>query len=732
MASFSNIKQFLRSSVTSASAASTSATSINSTKESDQPPAMRHYNCNLVNESMRNPIPTDTVQSVQSVPYDVETLPWNRDMPNPFGAIGSEYARAKTTSSRNSFGIFTTVPIMCFRCDNSLATTRCYECSSLFCYDCCRKIISECQLREHTLLPIFQQPPIGVTCNTNTNDIDIIFCEFHAEPVIFFCKRCTNLICQKCTLNFHKGHNHMTIKGTVDTWHTDMMKTIVDAKTGTKFIKTAIDRAMTVSKAYEKKSTEFAMQIRRNLHYHAGDYQNYILNKFESMRREQKKEFCENINILRDLLASLTYIIQTLVRSMDCKGLNLFMAKECGRSQVDHITFMFKNTYIPKDRLDIMPSDYELFNQFKVQCNLQSIAASSGVRINPDSVSQNIYQPLRSMQPAHAAQPYPTSSYIAVRGIGQAIPAYRMPVSLKPNRSSVPGRPIFSFGPDGQVEGRVSRPWGFCIDRVGNMIVADRRNNRIQIFSCGGDFRTMFGSKGTAPGEFNLPTGITTDVFDRIIVADKDNHRVQIFSMYGKFILKFGSFGKRNGQFRYPWDVATNTTGNIVVTDTLNHRIQLFTSEGRYITKFVFDRAHPTAMLKFTTMPRGVCFTTTGNIAVSDFQNHRLLIVDSTLSKVLYRKGRDDYGLRELDRPSGIVTDDEGHIIVADSKNYRLLIFNSELRLLATKYLKSLDLDDNDRPSNVALTPEGYLVVLFETRPTRDISLVGKHFIKVY
>ncbi|CAI3083008.1 unnamed protein product [Diatraea saccharalis] len=306
------------------------------------------------------------------------------------------------------------------------------------------------------------------------------------------------------------------------------------------------------------------------------------------------------------------------------------------------------------------------------------------------------------MQPSQAAQLYPTSNYVAstsnmrmpqdyslsmtstnnhiytsslitqsntttVCGIGRAIPAYWMSVSLKPNRSSVPGEPIFSFGPDGRGEGQVSRPWGFCIDRI-------------QIFSHGGDFRTMFGSKGPGPGEFNLPAGITTDVLDRIIVADKANHRVQIFSMYGNFILEFGSFGKRNGRFRYPWDGAVNTIGNIVVTDTLNHHIQLFTSEGKELTQ---------------------------------------------------QQWREDYGLGELDRPSGIVTDDEGHIIVADSKKHRLLVFTSDLRLLATKYLKSPDLDHNDRPSDVALTPEGYLVVLFESRPISDTSLVGKHFIKV-
>jgi tripartite motif-containing protein 71 len=87
-----------------------------------------------------------------------------------------------------------------------------------------------------------------------------------------------------------------------------------------------------------------------------------------------------------------------------------------------------------------------------------------------------------------------------------------------------------------------------------------------------------------------------------------------------------------------------------------------------------------------------------------------------------------------LNRPSGIVTDDDGRIIVADSKNHRVLVFTSELRILWAVDLKSPGLDDKDRPSDVALTPEGYLVVLFETLPdtARDITSHGKQYIKVY
>lgn len=415
-----------------------------------------------------------------------------------------------------------------------------------------------------------------------------------------------------------------------------------------------------------------------------------------------------------------------------------------------------------------VPPNYDLVDQLKRQCDVQPMPASSALSINSASIQSR--QSLLSLQSLQSAQTFPPPTYnmsstsslrslpdyslstrstnyydhsisssITMdsnpsRGIGQAIPGYWMSVTVKPTRSPVPGVPMFSFGREGQDEGQVSRPWGLCVDREGNIIVADRRNNRIQIFSNRGEFKTMFGSKGTGPGEFDLPAGITTDTYGRIIVIDKDNHRVQIFTSSGNFILKFGSFGKECGQFQYPWDVAVNTLGNIVVTDTRNHRIQLFTSDGTYITKFVFEGANPAKMLKGPTTPRGVCFTTSGNIIVSDFENHRLLMVDPTLSKVLHCVGREGSGIGELNRPSGIVTDDDGRIIVADSKNHRVLVFTSELRILWAVDLKSPGLDDKDRPSDVALTPEGYLVVLFETLPdtARDISSHGKQYIKVY
>lgn len=191
-----------------------------------------------------------------------------------------------------------------------------------------------------------------------------------------------------------------------------------------------------------------------------------------------------------------------------------------------------------------------------------------------------------------------------------------------------------SFAFDGSLDGQLSRPWGVCVDKDGNIIIGDRRNNRIQIFYPDGTFKFAFGTKGSGDGQLELPAGVTTDRQNRIIVADKDNHRIQIFSSSGRFILKFGSYGRDLGEFQYPWDVAVNSIGNIIATDTRNHRIQMFTSNGHFITKFSFDSAYYEKHLKSHITPRGVCFTPTGDVLVTDFENHRIMKLDGNLTTV--------------------------------------------------------------------------------------------------
>uniref|UniRef100_A0A915PYU1 B box-type domain-containing protein n=1 Tax=Setaria digitata TaxID=48799 RepID=A0A915PYU1_9BILA len=230
--------------------------------------------------------------------------------------------------------------------------------------------------------------------------------------------------------------------------------------------------------------------------------------------------------------------------------------------------------------------------------------------------------------------------------------------------------PLFSFGSEGSADGQFCRPWGICCDNKGRIVVADRSNNRIQIFDKEGNFLHKFGSPGTRPGQFDRPAGITNE----IVVADKDNHRVQVFSERGDFLLKFGERGRTPGLFNYPWGVAVNSFNQIAVSDTRNHRVQMFSPQGHFIRKFGFDNS--LYNYKNLDSPRGVCFLHDGQLVITDFNNHRLVVMSSrgTVDMKMYGSEGDSEG--SFCRPQGITTDNEGHILICDSRNNRIQVLN--------------------------------------------------------
>ena len=148
---------------------------------------------------------------------------------------------------------------------------------------------------------------------------------------------------------------------------------------------------------------------------------------------------------------------------------------------------------------------------------------------------------------------------------------------------------IREFGGEGEKDGQLCRPWGVCCSREGYILVANRSNNRIEVFNKDGTFRHKFGTGGKLRGQFDRPASVVCDRMNRAIIADKDNHRVQIFTVEGDYLMDFGEKGQKNGQFNYPWDVACNSKDQILVSDTRNHRIQLFSPNGEYIAKYGFE-----------------------------------------------------------------------------------------------------------------------------------------------
>ncbi|CAF0801998.1 unnamed protein product [Rotaria sp. Silwood1] len=285
---------------------------------------------------------------------------------------------------------------------------------------------------------------------------------------------------------------------------------------------------------------------------------------------------------------------------------------------------------------------------------------------------------------------------------------FRIQIKQNRNYSTIGLKLEFEIGGEGDQDGKLCRPWGVCCDHQSNIIIADRSNNRIQIFNKHGQFLRKFGTQGNRPGQFDRPAGVAFDKqLHRIIVTDKDNHRIQVFTSTGEYIFKFGEKGTKPGQFNYPWDVAVSSTSQILISDTRNHRVQLFSKDGLFLRKYGFDGP----IWKQFDSPRGVVFTHAGHIIVSDFNNHRLLFISSDFQNARFF-GSEGSANGQFLRPQGIDIDAEGNIIVADSRNYRVQIFSPQ-GVFKTKFgMQGSGPLQMDRPSGLCVTPDGLILVV--------------------
>uniref|UniRef100_A0A1I8FMU9 E3 ubiquitin-protein ligase TRIM71 n=1 Tax=Macrostomum lignano TaxID=282301 RepID=A0A1I8FMU9_9PLAT len=298
----------------------------------------------------------------------------------------------------------------------------------------------------------------------------------------------------------------------------------------------------------------------------------------------------------------------------------------------------------------------------------------------------------------------------------------RITVNLRLRGRHVPGSPFVlpaleardyaQLGSDVRVIGRqgdgdleFNRPWGICADNADNLVIADRSNNQIKIVHSSGSFLRKFGQRGEGPASVCLGSD------KRIYVADKDNHRVQVFTWTGQFIRVFGKQGKGPGEFNYPWDLAVGKAGRLAVADSRNHRIQLFSEDGDYVTEFSIARSPGFAGIKSFDCPRGIVFTSSGQLLCTDFNLHRFLVIESDFSQVRFM-GVEGQGPGQFCRPQGIAVDLEGNIIICEARNHRLQILNSRGAFVRAFGSNAAKIGQLNRPACVCVLSTGQLAVV--------------------
>ncbi len=135
---------------------------------------------------------------------------------------------------------------------------------------------------------------------------------------------------------------------------------------------------------------------------------------------------------------------------------------------------------------------------------------------------------------------------------------------------------LFEWGKPGDMEGEFNRPWGICIDKNDDVIVADGLNARIQIFDKDGKFITMFGKRSINPGGFAQVKGVGVDSDGNIYVIDPLK-AIQIFNRDGELLGLVGGPGTKGlGAMNLPMGLYIDKNDRIYTVDQMNRRFYIF------------------------------------------------------------------------------------------------------------------------------------------------------------
>lgn len=146
------------------------------------------------------------------------------------------------------------------------------------------------------------------------------------------------------------------------------------------------------------------------------------------------------------------------------------------------------------------------------------------------------------------------------------------------DRFDASGTPLASWGGPGSGAGQFDDPSRLTFDGLGNLLVADKGNNRIQKLNgtTGAHMLTIGGA-----GQLDQPEGVAVDITPgTILVADTGNNRIRRYQSDGTPIDTYGEAGSGNGQFSSPSDLIVFLNGKVYVADELNNRIQILGEGG--------------------------------------------------------------------------------------------------------------------------------------------------------
>ena len=319
-----------------------------------------------------------------------------------------------TSSGSPSSGCISTfIGNHCGRCDQA-ATSRCLDCNDVLCEDCVHYHVQMPFNQEHCIIPLNNVSPIGSTVSLNagagspsnqmvgsngtggsngtTNNNNSHFpnqqqqqvqhqaaanepqCEIHREVIRYVCETCKKLVCQECTLWEHKDHSCVDISVVAENGRETLSNLMESGKTGTRLIKSSIDRAVSFSQAVERDAGEATSRVRRAMRHFimaAEERERALIDRIDKMRQQKLASLSDQMAGLRAALSGLAQTSDMFTKAMDninnISGMELAQTIIRGENQVEQFATMYKNLQPKEEFIHFITPSFELLQDIRNQ-----------------------------------------------------------------------------------------------------------------------------------------------------------------------------------------------------------------------------------------------------------------------------------------------------------------------------------------------------------------------------
>ena len=254
-------------------------------------------------------------------------------------------------------------------------------------------------------------------------------------------------------------------------------------------------------------------------------------------------------------------------------------------------------------------------------------------------------------------------------------------------------------------------------------------NSRIAVFSPEGKFLRSWGERGFASGQIQNPHGITFTPYNDIVIADRDNGRIQLFSLAGKYlkqihseqlgrpwavacdsagfiyavdggdqdeqnprsgitklnqqgkiVAQFSKFGSNIGELNWGHAIAVDPAGmQIYVADLKNNRVQKFVPYNLENTVYGVDTSFSQSTGSISEPPLGICYSA-GKLYVGyDKSDEPIWVFDAKSGNLINK-----IAAGKFERPHGISVDNSGYIWVTDVEQNKVFKITTTGDILLT------------------------------------------------